>query len=61
MATNPINIKVAGKYVLVKKIGEGAFGEIYIAKSIEKNERVAVKLAYFCLFNDKIGKSQERA
>ncbi len=44
MSVDPVNIRVAGKYVLIKKIGEGAFGEIYIAQATGTNERVAVKL-----------------
>lgn len=35
---------MAGKYVLVKKIGNGAFGEIYSAINTKNQEEVAVKL-----------------
>jgi serine/threonine protein kinase len=39
-----MDLIVANKYQLVKKIGSGSFGEIYLGKSIESNEDVAVKL-----------------
>lgn len=44
MSTDCLNVKIAGRFMLTKKIGEGAFGEIYIAQCIGSNERVAVKL-----------------
>jgi serine/threonine protein kinase len=45
MAThNYENTRVGGRFTLQKKIGEGAFGEIYIASSIDTGDRVAVKL-----------------
>jgi len=46
MITDPASIKVGGKYSLVKKIGEGAFGEIYISEDITTKERYAVKLVF---------------
>ena len=39
-----LDIRVGGKFVLMKKIGEGAFGAIYVAQTIGSSERVAVKL-----------------
>jgi len=36
--------KVANKYSLVKKLGSGSFGEIYLACNSDNNENVAVKL-----------------
>lgn len=39
-----LNILCAGKYILDKKIGEGAFGEIYIAHTLDSNEKYAIKL-----------------
>lgn len=35
---------VAGKYRLVRKIGSGSFGDIYLAMNIANGEEVAVKL-----------------
>ena len=39
-----MELKIAGKYRLLKKIGSGSFGEIYQALNIKSNERVAVKM-----------------
>ncbi len=44
MSTSCLNIRVAGKYTLMKKLGEGAFGEIYLAQCIGTGEHAAVKL-----------------
>jgi len=41
-----MEIKVAGKFAIKKKIGSGAFGEIYIGYNIETGEEVAVKLVF---------------
>ncbi|CAI9155501.1 unnamed protein product [Rangifer tarandus platyrhynchus] len=35
---------VGGKYKLVRKIGSGSFGDIYLAINITNGEEVAVKL-----------------
>lgn len=38
--------RVGEKYVLGKKLGSGAFGEIYLATNIQTGEKVAVKLEH---------------
>jgi casein kinase 1 len=42
--TSNLEIRVANKFKLCKKIGNGSFGEIYIGKNIGTGEEVAVKL-----------------
>lgn len=39
-----MDIRVAGKFKLTKKIGFGAFGDIFQAVNIKTGEEVAVKL-----------------
>lgn len=39
-----VEIRVAGKYKLTKKIGHGAFGDIYLGVNIKTGEDVAIKL-----------------
>lgn len=39
-----MDLRVGGKYKLKKKLGSGAFGDIYLATDIKKNTEVAVKL-----------------
>jgi len=39
-----MDIRIAGKYRLGRKIGSGSFGDIYQATNINTNEEVAVKL-----------------
>jgi len=41
-----IEHRVGDKYVLGKKIGSGAFGEIFIATNKQTLEKVAVKLEH---------------
>lgn len=46
--TNPddpaIGMVVGGRYVLKRKIGSGAFGDIYLGRSLQSGQDVAVKL-----------------
>jgi len=39
-----VAIRVANKYRLGRKIGSGAFGDIYLATNVTNNEEVAIKL-----------------
>jgi serine/threonine protein kinase len=39
-----MEIKIAGKYKIVRKIGQGSFGQIYLGNNIQTNEEVAIKL-----------------
>lgn len=48
-ASKSMEIWVGGKYRLSKKIGEGAFGEIFTANDVTTNQNVAVKLVKYLL------------
>jgi hypothetical protein len=39
-----MDIRVAGKYRLTKKLGHGAFGDIYQGVNLKSGENVAIKL-----------------
>ena len=43
-----MDITIANKYKLGRRIGEGSFGKVYIAKDSETNEEVAIKLEQVC-------------
>lgn len=39
-----MELRVGGKYKFTKKLGNGAFGDIYSGVNIKTNEEVAIKL-----------------
>jgi serine/threonine protein kinase len=39
-----MEIVIAGQFKIIKKIGEGSFGEIYEAMDIQRGHKIAVKL-----------------
>jgi len=41
---NMVELRVAGKYKLTKKVGSGAFGDIFQGINIKTGEDVAIKL-----------------
>ena len=41
-----VDIRIAGRFKLGKKLGSGSFGEIYLATDLSSNEDVAVKLEH---------------
>ena len=41
-----MDIRIAGRYRLGRKIGGGSFGDIYIATDISTGDEVAVKLEH---------------
>ena len=53
-----MELRVGGKYRLSRKLGCGAFGDIYHGTNIRTNEEVAIKLVsrmpYFNAFSSEI-------
>ena len=37
-------LRVGGKYRVTKRLGAGAFGDIYAGQNVKTNEEVAIKL-----------------
>jgi serine/threonine protein kinase len=50
-----MELRVGGKYRFTKKLGNGAFGDIYSGINIKTNEEVAIKLViklyYYQFYN----------
>jgi len=44
MKINKLNLILSNEYKIIKKIGSGGFGEIYVGKSTISGEQVAIKL-----------------
>lgn len=42
-----MELRVGGKYKLTKRLGQGAFGDIYSGVNIKTNEEVAIKLVCY--------------
>ena len=43
-----MELRVGGKYKVMKRLGQGAFGEIYSGVNVKTNEEVAIKLVSPC-------------
>ncbi len=66
-----MELRVGGRYRLTRKLGKGAFGEIYhgtvyrchrnVAVSMKDNEEVAVKLVLAAAKSHRIGADQVEA
>ena len=39
-----MELRVGGKYKVTKRLGSGAFGDIYAGANVKTNEEVAIKL-----------------
>lgn len=39
-----MELRVGGKYKITKRLGSGAFGDIYAGINVKTNEEVAIKL-----------------
>ena len=39
-----VDIRIGGKYKVTKKLGKGAFGDIYAGVNVKTTEEVAIKL-----------------
>ena len=44
-----MELKIGNKYKVLKRLGKGAFGDIYAGVNIKTNEEVAIKLVRYLL------------
>lgn len=44
-----MELRVGGKYRLTKKLGSGAFGEVFLGTNVKTGEKVAVKLEHLTM------------
>ena len=51
MSTTKMEFRVGGKYRLVRKIGSGRFGDVYLGVDIINGEVHALRLVSVCLNN----------
>ena len=42
-----MELKIGNKYKVLKRLGKGAFGDIYAGVNIKTNEEVAIKLVRY--------------
>ena len=45
-----MELRVGGKYKVTKRLGSGAFGDIYAGVNVKTNEEVAIKLVSSLIF-----------
>lgn len=53
-----MNIVISNKYKILKKIGEGAFGKIFISEDIDTKEKVAIKIEKINMYNTTLIKNE---
>jgi len=46
-----MELRVGGKYRFSKRLGSGAFGDLYSGVNIKTNEEVAIKLVGYIYFH----------
>jgi len=48
-----MELRVGGKYKVTKRLGQGAFGDIYAGINVKTNEEVAIKLVSLTSISNK--------
>lgn len=41
-----VELRVGGKFIILKKLGQGSFGDIYSGINYKSSEEVAIKLVF---------------